>query len=195
MAKGKKRTHHYPLAGRHLLTLGGLSLLGLSGYELWIRLEDFWAWTSGIRHLSAVKGTPFLEDLAIIFEAPEMRQLGFKLLFLLITLIFAIVCVIRRKRAQGAWALILLDLAVAGAGLWLGLYSVRPSDWAQLLKLVPLAMILVGCVVNIIHRKKLKHRKTHRHSDESHDLEQWEQRSDHRAHAFENPAPGPGGVR
>ena len=41
-----------------LLCFGALGLLGVSGYELWIRLEDFWAWTKGVRHLSATRGTP-----------------------------------------------------------------------------------------------------------------------------------------
>ena len=51
----KPRGHRRPsLFGRHPLTLGALALLGLSGYELWIRVEDFWAWTSGIRHLSQI---------------------------------------------------------------------------------------------------------------------------------------------
>ena len=80
---GKERHHRRrPLAGRHLLTFGALGLLGVSGYELWIRLEDFWAWTQGIRHLSAVQGTSFISNMGIILEAPEMRALGFKMLFL-----------------------------------------------------------------------------------------------------------------
>ena len=156
MEKKKRRRR---LCGRHLLTLGALALLGLSGYELWIRLEDFWAWTAGIRHLSAVRGTPFVQDIGIIFEAPEMRQLGYKMLFLVLTMLFALICVIRRNHARGAWLLILLDAAAAGSGVWLGLYSLRPSDWAQTLKLVPLALILAGCVMNMVHRVVRRHRR------------------------------------
>lgn len=170
MTKDNRR-ERFPLMGRHPLTLGALSLAGLSGYELWIRLEDFWAWTRGIRHLSAVRGTPFWEDLRIIFEVPEMRQLGFKLLFLVLTLVLALVCLIRRSRARGAWLLMLLDLMVAGAGAYLGLYSLRPTDWAQALKLVPLALILAGCVMNLLHHLSRTRRQTRKHT------------------------PGPGGVR
>ena len=165
MAKeNKRRRRRRPLAGRHILTLGALALLGLSGYELWIRVEDFLAWTSGIRHLSAVRGTPFVQDLSIVFEAQEMRELGYKMLFLVLSMLFALICVIRRKRAKGAWLLILLDLAVVGAGAYLGLYSLRFTDWAQTLKLVPLGLILAGCVINIIHRQTLRkrHRKERR---------------------------------
>ena len=146
----------HPLFGRHPLTLGAVALLGVSGYELWIRLEDFWAWTAGIRHLSEVRGTPFIQDLGIVFEAPEMRQLGFKLLFLLLAVIFSIVCVFRRNRSRGAWILLILDIALAAAGWRLGLYSYRPQDWAQTLKLLPLALIAVGCVTNIAQRAAMR---------------------------------------
>ena len=159
MEDKRKKRRRRPLLGRHPLTIGAVSLLGVSGYELWIRLEDFWAWTSGIRHLSKVRGTPFLEDLAIIFEAPEMRQLGLKLLFLLLAVVFALVCVFRRNRARGAWVLLALDVALALGGALLGLYSLRPSDWAQGLKLVPLALIAVGCVVNVIHRTSRRRKR------------------------------------
>lgn len=159
MDNKRKRSRRKPLMGRHPLTLGAAALLGLSGYELWIRLEDFWAWTAGIRHLSQVRGTPFVQDLAIVFEAPEMRQLGFKMLFLLGSIIFAIICLFRRSRARGAWVLLALDFALAFGGAQLGLYSLRPSDWAQVLKLVPLALIAAGCVINMVHRQALRRRR------------------------------------
>ena len=151
----QKRAKRRLLRGRHPLTVGALALLGLSGYELWIRLEDFWAWTSGIRHLSQVRGTPFLEDLGIIFEAPEMRQLGLKLAFLLAAVVYAVICVICRNRG-GAWVLLALDIALAAGGGMLGLYSFHPASWAQVLKLIPLALIAAGCVINIAHHAALR---------------------------------------
>lgn len=160
MEKTRHKRRRRPLLGRHPLTFGALALLGLSGYELWIRLEDFWAWTAGIRHLSEVRGTPFIQDLAIVFEAPEMRQLGFKMLFLLGSVIFSIICLFRRNLARGAWLLLILDVALAVGGAILGLYSLRPSDWAQVLKLVPLALIATGCVINMCHRHALRRRRT-----------------------------------
>ena len=164
MAKKKRRRR---LCGRHMLTLGALALFGVSGYELWIRLEDFWAWTAGIRHLSAVQGTSFVSNMAIVFEAPEMRQLGFKLLFLCFAILFGLICLIRRSRARGAWVLIILDLALAAAGWYLGVYGLHPTDWAQTLKLVPLALILIGCVANLIHRGVIKRRKRERRKSET----------------------------
>jgi len=166
MQDKRKRRRRRPLMGRHPLTLGALALLGLSGYELWIRLEDFWSWTAGIRHLSQVRGTPFVQDLAIVFEAPEMRQLGFKMLFLLASIIFAVICLIRRSRAGGVWLLLALDIALAFGGAKLGLYSPRPSDWAQVLKLAPLALIAAGCVINMVHRQALRRRRAQRRAAE-----------------------------
>ena len=135
--------------GRHPLLLGSVSLFGVSAYELWVRFEDFWAWTSGIRHLSSVRRTPFLQDMAIVFEAPEMQQLGLNMLFLIVTMIFGLICLIRRNRARGAAALMAMDVVVAGIGAWLGLYSLRLSDWTQVIKLIPLALIFIGCALNL----------------------------------------------
>ena len=165
MRNERNKRRRRPLAGRHLVTLGAVALLALSGYELWIRLEDFWAWTAGVRHLSAVRGTPFIQDLGIVFEAPEMRALGYKLIFLCFCLLFALICVIRRSRARGGWLIMLLDAAVAGAGVYLGIYGIRPSDWATTLKLVPLLLIFVGCVVNYAHRAVRRRRRRARETE------------------------------
>ena len=160
--KRRRARRRRRLLGRHGITLGALALGGLSGYELWIRVEDFWAWTSGIRHLSQVRGTPFFEDLSIVFEAPEMRALGFKMLFCACAVIFALACLVCRNRRKAPWAIMPLDLALVGSGAYLGLYSLRPSDWAQGLKLAPLALILVGCVVNLVHARVLARRRRNR---------------------------------
>ena len=146
--KHRPRARH-PLYGRRLLMIGALALQNLSGYELWIRLEDFWAWSKGVRHLSQVRGTSFLEDLLIIFETPEMRQMGLKLLFLLLVFIFSLVCLFRNGHAEDAAVLLILDAAVAASGAALGLYSLHPAGWAQVLKLVPLAVIAVSCLINL----------------------------------------------
>ena len=150
MEKKRKKRQLHPLYGQRFLMIGGLALQNLSGYELWIRLEDFWAWSKGVRHLSAVRGTSFIEDMQIIFETPEMRQLGFKCLFLLACFVFALVCLLRRNHAEDAVGLLILDAALAAGGAALGLYSFHPSDWAQGIKLVPMAIIAVSCVVNIV---------------------------------------------
>ena len=159
---------HRPRIGRHPLTLGAIALLGLSGYELWVRLDDFRSWTSGIRHLSRVRGTSFVEDLTIVFQAPEMRALGFKMLFLALCILFSLVCLIRRNRSRGAVALIALDLALAAAGAALGLYSLHPSGWLETMKLAPLALIAVGCVLNLLSTRSRRRRRHPSSSERNH---------------------------
>ena len=145
------------LFGRHPLTLGALALLGLSGYELWIRLDDFWAWTAGVRHLSAVHGTSFLKDMAIIFEEPRMQRLAFQMGFLIAAVVFAAVSIIRRRRAGGWWVMAALALALGAAGYSLSLYGF--GGWIQLIKLAPLGMIAVGFTGNGAQGYVLKRRE------------------------------------
>jgi len=144
------------LFGRHPLTIGALILLGLSAYELWIRIEDFLAWTQGIRHLSEVRGTSFLEDMKIIFEAPAMRALGFKMLYLAAVIIFAIICLICRNKRRGIWIILLLALAAAAGGVFLEIYSL--SGWVQIAKLVPLALIVIGSFSNMLPQRTQRRR-------------------------------------
>lgn len=157
-----KKNQHRKLNGRYLVTVGALALIALCGYELWVRLEDF----------REVQGTSFLQNMRIIFEVPEMRDLGMKLLFLAGAFLFALLCLIRRARAHGAWVLMALDLALACCGWAAGLYKLELSNLLQLLKLLPLAAIFAGFVINYIHRSQLKKRKHHHHHhDEADDDE------------------------
>ena len=153
MSRRKKPRRN--LNGRHMLTLGALSLFGVSAYELWIRLEDFWAWTQGIRHLSDVQQTSFVRNMTIIFETPSMRDLGYKMLFLCAAILFSLVCLIRRDRAKHAWILMVLDVAVGVGGCLLGVFGIHPAHWAQTLKLIPLVLIMAGCITNYVHRSIL----------------------------------------
>lgn len=163
---GSNHQEHYmrgKLYGRHPLTIGALILLGLSAYELWIRIEDFLAWTQGVRHLSEVRGTSFLEDMKIIFEAPAMQALGFKMLYLIGVIIFAIICLICRNKRRGIWMILLLAIAAGAVGVFLEIYAL--SGWVQLAKLVPLALIVIGSISNMVplkteRRRALEERNT-----------------------------------
>ena len=157
MTKQREKIRGQRLIGRHPLTLGALLLLGLSGYELWIRLDDFWAWTAGVRHLSQRRGTPFWEDMAIIFETPEMQRLAFQLGFLIAAVIFSAACIIRRRRYAGFWLMIALAVALGAAGLSLGMYAF--GGWIQLIKLLPLSMIVAGFTGNGVQGHVLKRRE------------------------------------
>lgn len=140
------------LIGRHPLTLGALILLGLSVYEIWIRFDDFQAWLLGVRHLSEVRGTPFLEDLMIIFEVPEMKQLGLKMLYLAAMIIFAVICIFRRSRSRGMWIIFILTILSGAAGVYLEIYAF--TSWLQIIKLIPLALMAIGSMSNMVQRKK-----------------------------------------
>lgn len=157
---------HRRLYGRHPLTIGAVILLGLSIYEFWIRFDDFQAWFLGVRHLSEVRGTPFLEDLAIIFEVPEMRLLGFKMMYLAAVIIFAVVCLVRRNRYRMMWLLLILDIAAAAAGVYLEFYAV--SSWVQLLKLIPLGLIAAGSISNMAQWRKHRHASRRQYPDNGH---------------------------
>ena len=140
------------LFGRHPLTVGAVILLGLSVYELWIRFDDFYAWFKGVRHLSEVRGTPFLDDLFIILEEPEMRMLGLKMLYLLAMIIFGIVCIVRRNRHRGMIVVFILTLLSAAGGILLEIYSF--SSWVQIIKLIPLALMAIGSFSNMAQGRK-----------------------------------------
>ena len=94
--------------------------------------------------------------MLIIFETPSMRDLGYKMLFLCAAILFSLICLSRRNRAKGAWFLMVLDVAVGIGGSLLGVFGFHPSNWAQTLKLIPLVLILAGCMTNYIHRAILK---------------------------------------
>ncbi len=151
------------LWGRHAVTLGALALLGLSGYELWIRLEDFRAWMKGIKHLSEELGEPFLKIIRIIFEEPDMRKLGLKLLFLVFACLFSLICLLRRDRARGAWVILAADVCLVACGVLLGLFTLRIMDWSQTWKLLPLLLIAFGCLANLADRWRRRRRRVRHH--------------------------------
>ena len=123
------------------------------------------SWTHGVRHLSQVRQTPFLEDLAIIFETPEMRMLGLKMAFLALSILFSVICLARRNRAR--WGILAMAAALLGGGAGLGLYSLRPSDWLQGIKLAPLGLIIAGCAI-IIAQRAIRRARRGRRAHEAH---------------------------
>ncbi len=141
-----------PLAkpGRTLITLGAAVLLLLCAYELTIRWQDFDAWLSGIRTMSRAKNESFIANLRLIFTEPKMRSMLLVMLFLAVGTAEAILGLIPRKGVIRCAFLIALSAVMIYAGLAGNLLSF--SGWITGLRLIPIALILVGCVLLLLSR-------------------------------------------
>lgn len=163
MRRERKKRRRY--MGRHLMTLGAIALLIWAGYELWIRLDDFRAWTDGVKYMSAKKGESFAENMLLIFEAPGMRELSRKMLFLLGCGVFSVVSLCLRNRPRADLLVLTLDAALIVCGALLGMFQMEMSRLMQLLKLLPLLMIAGACVMNYtqfcIRRRRRRRKKQH----------------------------------
>ena len=140
--------------GRGMLLSGALLLLALSGYELYVRLDDFSRMVDGVRYLSAVKNESFVENLLITLEAPGMVSLRNILIFLSACVILSLVCLLCSNRPRAGVPVMLLDAAVFLSGLLLkGVAVFTFAGLLQWVKLFPLLLILIGAAVNLIEGK------------------------------------------
>lgn len=156
----KRRRRRY--CGRHLMLLGALALLVWAGYELWIRIDDFQAWTSGVRYMSAARQESFLGNLSLVLQAPEMRELTRKILFLAGCVLFSVLAICLRSRPRADVAVFVLDAALIACGCYLKIFAINFSLLPQTLKLIPLLLILVGCVMNFVQFCIRRRRRRHR---------------------------------
>lgn len=159
-AKSKKPRSGMPFfmrvkySGRGIIQLGALLLMALCGYELYIRLDDFRRWTEGIRFLSKARGENFFENMGIILQAESMVELRNILIFLVCCVLFSLFCVIFCNRPKAAYALIPADAGIILLGALLkGVMVFGFGFLAQWLKLIPLLLILAGCVINLFEGK------------------------------------------
>ncbi|MBO2517288.1 MAG: hypothetical protein CW338_08475 [Clostridiales bacterium] len=137
--------------GRGLLQLGALTLLGLSGYELYIRLDDFSRWTAGIRALSAARQQSFIENMWLAFQAPEMKGLGNILIFLACSVILSLLCLLLCNRPKAGYFLIPAAAGLFCIGTLLpGVMVFGFGALLQWIKLIPLGLIVLGCAINMI---------------------------------------------
>lgn len=138
-------------SGRGIIQLGALLLLALCGYELYIRLDDFRRWTEGIRFMSEAKGESFFENMGLILQAESMTELRNILIFLVCCVLFSLFCAIFCNRPKAAYALIPADIGIILLGTLLKGVTVFGFGFlAEWLKLIPLLLILAGCVINLI---------------------------------------------
>lgn len=159
-AKSKKPRSDLPFfmrvkySGRGIIQLGALLLMALCGYELYIRLDDFRRWTEGIRFMSEARGENFFENMGIILQAESMVELRNILIFLVCCVLFSLFCVIFCNRPKAAYALIPADIGIILLGALLkGVMVFGFGFLAEWLKLIPLLLILTGCVINLIQGK------------------------------------------
>lgn len=150
-------------SGRGIIQLGALLLMALCGYELYIRLDDFRRWTEGIRFLSEARGENFFENMGIILQAESMVELRNILIFLVCCVLFSLFCVIFCNKPKAAYALIPADIGIILLGALLkGVMVFGFGVLAQWLKLIPLLLVLAGCVINLIQGKiAARYRKEH----------------------------------
>ena len=143
--------------GRGLLITASLILLALSAYELYIRIDDLNTFFSAVKYMSDVKKESFIENVWILLQSPSMQELGTLLVMLVLHVILSMMCLIFSNRPASAFVIIPTDLAVLILTLMRdGKMSFHFADAAQILKIVPIIMILLGCVINVIERGREK---------------------------------------
>ncbi|MEA5068101.1 MAG: hypothetical protein VB067_03875, partial [Christensenellaceae bacterium] len=136
----KRRT-----AGRRLLFWGAVTLMALSGYEFWIRLDVIWWAIEGLWRLSRETALPFARALS--FYDPSMFYL---VGFLGTVMLYALAAILLRNRALASYPLLLGAAAIGlTGGFRFGMFNFSLLNWVAGAKLVPLTAIAAGCACNI----------------------------------------------
>ena len=144
-------------AGRHLLRWGAVLLLAWSGYQFIIRLDTMWWALKGVYNLCMVEQIPFMR--AITYFDPSM----FHLVAYLVCAIFGALFVLLFANKPGAGffsLLIALGLCVYGR-MKLNMFNVfaQPINWLQMLELIPILLIIAGCIINWAHAVAMLNRR------------------------------------
>lgn len=163
------RRFHMPrgrYSGRQWLILGALLLLAMTGYEFWTRLDTIRAMLGGFRqgyenlHLYELSGIPFSRyALESMRNTPDGQAIWNTMIWLLGCIAFAVTVICLRNRPTANYFLLLGDLALFFFGTWiLCVFSLNLTSWINLLKLIPLAMILAGCLITVTQFHCRRHR-------------------------------------
>ncbi len=131
--------------GRFILLVGGLGLIAWAGYELSIRMDDFSAWLSGVRHLSEVRGQPFLENLWIMMEDPKMSAMVQRMGFLALSVLIGLLCALFCNKRGMSIPFLLLSVGMLVWGLSQGILTGGISGTIVLLLLLS---IFAGAILN-----------------------------------------------
>ncbi len=136
--------------GRFILLVGGLGLIAWAGYELSIRMDDFSAWLSGVRHLSEVRGQPFLENLWIMMEDPKMSAMVQRMGFLALSVLIGLLCALFCNKRGMSIPFLLLSVGMLVWGLSQGILTGGISGTIVLLLLLS---IFAGAILNRASRR------------------------------------------
>ncbi len=128
------------LRGRFVLLVAGMGLIVWGGYMLAVRMDDFTAWFSGLRHLSKVRGDSLWENFWIMMEEPAMKNMMLKMAMLLASVVLGLFCLFWSNRYRCAGALILMSV---GLGVWMLTQGINPVQIGLL------SAVLVGSVLNL----------------------------------------------
>lgn len=155
-------------SGRYLMLLGAVALAVWAGYEFVVRMETIWWALKGVWQLCVGEGIPFTRALGY-FDRSMFELTG----FLLGCTLFALLAICLRNRPRAGYFLILLDAAlILVGGPVLNLFGLSILFWMQSLKLLPLLLVLAGCVVNLCQfyaRRRRRARKRRWQDDEAYE--------------------------
>lgn len=148
-------------SGRYFMLLGAVALAVWAGYEFMVRAEMLVWFLRGMLRSVVEEHRNFFNEMR--YYDPKMFWLTG---FLLACFIFALLAICLRNRPNAGYFLIILDLAlICAGGPGLHLFDLRSSSPMQWLKLVPLLLIIAGCILNLaVYRV----RRGRRHGDWRH---------------------------
>lgn len=141
-------------SGRFLMLFGAIFLLIWSCYELCIRCETLYANCMGMYNVVKVVHPEdsfwsyFWDYLVEEHMVREWSTLG----FLLMCGVLSIMGVCLRNRPRAGFVIIALDLFICLIG-WkvMGLFGFSILNWTAIMKIIPLLLIVAGCMMNLAH--------------------------------------------
>ncbi|MDL2205838.1 hypothetical protein LJC33_02865 [Eubacteriales bacterium OttesenSCG-928-N13] len=157
----KTREKARRFSGRWLLFWGAIILLALSVRDLYVRIDTVsWA-MKGLYNLCIHEGIPFARALTY-FDNSMLMLIS----YLMLCTLLGLISLFARNRPGAGYLLIPMCLALGAWGVW-GLHLVPNLLGLSMdgLQLLPMAIIVLGCTINIVQSLM---RKRHHHSRHSH---------------------------
>lgn len=145
--------------GRGFLIPGALLLLIMTGYEAWVRWDTIQHFIRAMREFSEIKGESFIENMAILMQTRSMRELTWIMLFLLACILLSVITLCLRNRPLASIGIFLATGGLFFVGCFvLSMLSLASGSLLQVIKLIPIILILAGCVMNLSQYTAIRHR-------------------------------------